>query len=190
MVDRELQGPGACSVDEHWQETVHTVERKHPGQNCPFENPDRTPRICEINAQHQLSGSPSHDSRNAPKEIVLAADSDATHEIVTIQCGKERRKVLRIILAISIHRRDDRGCRGLDPCPQRRALAAIHGVPQTSDAPILALCLLNCPPSAVGAAIVNKNNFKLPRARIHGFRHLSGQRQNVILFIEHGDDDR
>src|SRR5439155_9963484 len=73
--------------------------------------------------------------------------------------------------------------------PERGALAAVAFMANTVHAWIQAIRLLNSLPRPVPAPVVHKNQFTGVRLFVECLRHLARQRQDIVFFIEDGDDD-
>ena len=189
MMHRNFPRDRALSVCQQRQEPVPAVEGKDSVQRGSLEDTNAATGVVKILTQHG-SARPARDSGRDPAQPVVATMHPAAgNEIGMLEFAQQHRQIRRIILSIAIERGDDGACGVLKAGPKRGALTAVFRVAQTPDARIEPMRFLDPVPRAVGAGIIDEDQFEWSRYIVQSPGDLAGQREDAVLFIENGNDD-
>lgn len=78
---------------------------------------------------------------------------------------------------------------GLNPGPEGGALTAVPGVTQAPHPRIQIVRFSDAIPGGIGAGIVDEDQLVGERLGLESDGYFAGQGQDVVRFIEHGNDD-
>ena len=176
-------------MDDHGQESVQTIERKHAVQRRALEDANGATGVLEVHAKRGLAG-PAGDLRGEPpQQRILPSQPHAADEIDPFEFADHARQVGGVVLQIAVEGGQNRAGRGLNARPERGALAGVANVLEPTHTGVQPPSLLNLLPGAVVAGVVHKHQLVSGPDPLHGRRRFPGQGQNVPRFVENRDDD-
>ena len=115
MVDREFLDGLACSMHQHGQEPMPTVEGKDALQRFPSEYTQEAAGVLKVDSQGETPSATRDACGEESHPVVTSLHSHTTNEVGVLQFGEEARQVGRIILPITIESSDGRGGGGVEP---------------------------------------------------------------------------
>src|SRR6266571_2943089 len=180
----------APALNENREKAMPAVEGEDAVQSRAFECAQATARIPEIRSQNRFPR-PARDARgDSTQPVVLAIDPHAGDEINAVQFGEKPRQISGVILQVAVERPDNTTAAGLDTGPERGALAAVARQAHAAHSRIQPARLLDPVPCFVAAGVIHEYQFKGAGFLVQRPGNLARQRQDVVLFIKNGDDDR
>src|SRR5499426_740119 len=190
VLDRDFGDERAFDAGHCRDESVHLAVDRDSFEHFAAIRFERRAEVVDRDsrrARHQLVRDPR---RKRSQETVLAVLTPAADHVVTFfELRQKSRDVFRLMLQIAVHGDDHVAFGVIESGGQRRGLAEISAQSDACHARVEGGDLSQNRRRAIGAAVINKDQFIVFAKIFHHFRQTAIKNGQILFFVMKGDDD-
>ncbi len=179
--------PGTVHQDRN--KAMDTLKSRKGFEHAPLKDTKVAAGVGIINAQDQFPGRTRNARGEATQHAIRPRNPDAADHVTAAEFLEHTWQVGRIVLQVSVQRRNDAPLAGPKTGKESRALPQIHRVTDAADPRVGLLGLEDVFPGAIGATVINQNQLDALHRTSQGLQNPPHQRLDVPGFVMEGHDD-